>query len=59
MTDKPVRIDVNMSAGQDEVLFTLVYADGYRSSYWKPFWPALWHIIRLNMSGLNVVEAKP
>lgn len=56
MSEKPTSVEVSMTEGSDEVMFTLVYADGSRSSYWRPFWRALWHCVQLIWNGVRVVD---
>lgn len=54
MAEKPTHIEVSMSKGSDQVMFTLVYADGYRTAYWRPFWRAAGHIFKLLWRGFDV-----
>lgn len=56
MAEKPVRIETFMGQGSDQVMFTLIYADGYRTAYWLPFWKAIWHACKLMWRGVEIVD---
>lgn len=58
MTDKPTHVEVFMRTGSEQVMFTAVHSDGYRRSYWLPFWQACWHVWKLIFSGVTVQEPK-
>jgi len=59
VSEKPVRIETFMGEGTDQVMFTLVYADGYRRAYWLPFWKAIWHVCVLLWRGVDVQDKTP
>ena len=56
MAEKPVSVETYMSGSTDQVMFTLIYADGYRRSYWLPFWRAIWHSFALMCRGVEVKD---
>lgn len=56
MSEKPIRVEVSMGEGSDQVMFTQVFADGYRTAYWLPFWRACWHAFRLILRGVQVKD---
>jgi hypothetical protein len=35
--DKPIQVEASMRDGSDEVMFTEVFQNGYRQSYWPRF----------------------
>ena len=56
MAEKPAHVEVSMSDGSEQVMFTMVYPDGRRVPYWKPFWRAHIHVIKLIWQGLEVKD---
>jgi hypothetical protein len=54
MAERPTHIEVSISDGSDQVMFTLVYADGYRSVYWLTGWRGIWHMAKLIWRGFDV-----
>ena len=59
MSEKPIHIEVSMGDGSDQVMFTLIYSDGYRTAYWLPFWRACWEAMRLIWRGVDVAYSEP
>jgi hypothetical protein len=55
MTDL-LRVETFMREGSDQVMFTEVYANGHRASYWLPFWRALWNCWKLILRGIEVED---
>lgn len=47
-------VEVSWRDESGEPMFTEVYANGQRVSYWLPFWSALWEIVKLIFSGVEV-----
>lgn len=56
MSERPASVEVSMGQGSDQVMFTVVYTDGYRAAYWLPFWKACWHAFRLILRGVEVKD---
>ena len=52
--EKPDYIEVSMRDDSGEPMFTEVYANGQRVSYWLPFWSACWQVVKLILSGNDV-----
>jgi hypothetical protein len=51
-----VYVEVMMRRGSAEVQFVEVWPDGHRKTYWLGFWRACWHVFRLNMTGITVID---
>jgi len=53
---KPEHVEVSMRSGDIEVMFTEVFIDGHRHTYWLPFWRACWHSVRLIFANVKIVD---
>jgi len=59
MREKPVKVVSYMNKDSGQVMFTLIYADGYRVVYWLPFWRGVWEAIRFIWSGVEFEDDTP